>query len=78
MDLNSKNIWTTFLDLNLSYDILGLDLKSTGITLLSLDWFYDILEDMNLKNTCVNLLDSNWFCYKEAGMLLEKYENFFE
>ena len=34
--------------------------------------------DSDLKNTCTNLLDSDWFCYNQAGMLLEKYENLFK
>ena len=59
------------------YDILELDLKSTHTILLDLDWFYSML-DLNLKNTWTNLLDSELFYYKQAGVLLGKYQNFFE
>ena len=31
--------------------------------------------DLDLKNTRTNLLDSDKYCYNQAGMLLEKYEN---
>ena len=55
--------------------ILELDLKSTQMTKLDLDWFYDIL-DLDLKNTWTNLLDSDWFHYNQAGMLLEKVWKF--
>ena len=30
---------------------------------------------MDLKNTWINLHDSDWFNFNEAGMLLEKCEN---
>ena len=33
---------------------------------------------MALKNTGTKLLDSNWFCYNQVGMLLEKSENLLE
>ena len=34
--------------------------------------------DLDLKNTWNNSLDSDWFRYNQAGMLLEKYENLLE
>ena len=34
--------------------------------------------DLDLKNTRNNSLDSDWFRYNQAGMLLEKYENLLE
>ena len=34
--------------------------------------------ELDLKNTWTNLLDSDWFWYNQAGMLLEKYENLLE
>ena len=34
--------------------------------------------DLDLKSTWNNLLDSDRFYINEAGMLLEKYENFLQ
>ena len=55
------------------------------------DWFYNILEldvgfynifydifDWDLKNTWTNLMDTDWFYYNQAGLLLEKYEKLLE
>ena len=56
--------------------MLGLDLKSTQ-TNLDLDWFYDMLK-LKSKTTWTNLLDSDWFYYNQAGMLLKKSENLLE
>ena len=74
MDLESKNTWTTLLDLDWLYDMLGLDLKGTQTTLLDLNWFYDIL-DLDLNNIWSNLLNSDLFYYNQAEMLLQKFEN---
>ena len=52
-------------------------MKSTQTTLLDCDWHYDML-DLDLKSTWNNLLDSDRFYINEAGMLLEKYENFLQ
>ena len=68
MDLDSKNIWITLLELNWFYDVLELDLKSTQTTLLDFNWFCDILD---LENTWTNLVDSDLIYYNQAGMLLE-------
>ena len=40
--------------------MLDLALKNTCITLLDLDWFYNIL-DLDLKHTRTILLDLDWF-----------------
>ena len=74
MGLDPNNTWQ---DSDWFYDILELDLKSTQTTSLDLDWFYDIL-DVYLKNTLTNLLDSYGFCYNQARILLEKFENLLE
>ena len=42
---------------------IGFELKSVRITLLELDWFYDIL-DLATKKTWAILLDWDWFCYE--------------
>ena len=34
--------------------------------------------DLGLKNTWINLLDSDWFYDNQVGMLLEKPENLLE
>ena len=68
---------------------LGLILWYTGVRLekysLSnwiwtgfMTFFFFFFLDSDLKNTWTNLLDSDWFCYNQAGMLLEKYENLFK
>ena len=44
--------------------LLDLDMKSAWITLLKLDWFYDILDLDYLKKAWTTLLDWHWFCYK--------------
>ena len=31
--------------------------------------------DLDSKSYLINLLDSDWFYYNQAGMMLEKYEN---
>ena len=49
-------------------------LKTTQITLLDLNGFYDIL-DLDLKNNWTNILDSDLVYYNQAGMLLEKCES---
>ena len=43
----------------------------------NLDSFYDLV-DLNLENTLTNLLDSDWFCYNQAGMLLENSKKLLE
>ena len=44
---------------------------------MNLDWFYDIL-DLALQHACTKLLDSDWFDYNQAGMVLGKSENLLE
>ena len=44
---------------------------------MNLDWFYDTL-DLGLKHACTKLLDSDWFDYNQAGMVLGKSENLLE
>ena len=44
---------------------------------MDLNWFYDIL-DLELKNTWINLLDSDLFYHNQREMLLEKCENLLE
>ena len=59
------------------YDKLESDLKITQTTSLELDWFCDIL-NLDLENTCSNLLDSDLFYYNQPGMLLKKSRNLLE
>ena len=54
------------------------NLKGYGLLkICDWDWFYDILE-VGLKKTWTNSLDSDWFYYNQAGILLEKSENLLE
>ena len=69
LDLDTKNTWTTLLDLDWFY--IGVRLESTQTTLPDLNWFYDIL-DLDLKNTSTNLLDFDWFYYNQAGISLHR------
>ena len=54
---------------------LHLNSKNTLTSLLDLDCFFDIL-GLDLKEIWTNLLDSDWFYYNQAGMLLKKYKMF--
>ena len=54
----------------------GVDLKGTHyLAQFGLILWYT---GLGLEKHLDNLLDSDWFCYKQAGMLLEKYENLLE
>ena len=68
MDVDSKNTWTTYSGLGLILWYIGVRPKKYSDCLMDFNWFCSML-DLDLKNTWTNALDSNLFCYNQAGTL---------